>query len=177
LKAKQQKKICKPRGDGIFYQFVDANGDNESIYIIELKKDISLMEYKIKRVECIVAILREVAFSETLLKELQSFGIRTNGIDPDKEDYELRLRKILASIAPRKFQLQEMVNELDAYEKSMEDKKIDRNFFTTMLMRLSKFMRYHIRAHDIMTSEYIALFKEYVSHSSKQKIETDGEEG
>lgn len=163
--------------DIIFYQYIDANQDNEAVYILELKKDIALLEHKIKLIECTVANLI-IVFSQKLLDALKSLGVRINGIEPDKDDYQLRLKKILLTLGPKRFQLQEMMNELLAYEKYSDKKKIDRQFFKTIFVRLSKFQRYPVRAHEIVVSEYVALLKEYIaSNSSQQKMLQDGEEG
>lgn len=159
--------------DNIFCQYVDAVSDSESLYILELKKDISLLEYKIRLIECIVTNLH-IVFNEKLLASLQSLGVRTNGIDPNKVDFQLRLRKIIITLGPKRFQLSEMINELEAYEKSIDAKTINRQFFKTVLVRLSRFQGYAIRAHEIVVSEYIALIKDYILSHSKTK--EDGSE-
>jgi hypothetical protein len=160
----------------IFYQFIDANSDNESIYILTLKKDISLLEYEIKLVECIASMLM-INYSEKLIKMLEKLRVRVNGVDPDKSDYVVRLKKIVATLAPRKMQLQDMLSELKVYEQSIETKAVDRQVFKTMFTRLSKFQGYPVRTHEVVVSEYIAILKDFLlSVSSKQNQLEYGQE-
>jgi hypothetical protein len=161
--------------EGIYFQYVDANRDNETMYILQVKKEVALLDQRLKVIECIVSILKlDISYHEKLIQNLKALGIRINGIDPSKDDYHRRLDNALLTLAPKKLQLQEKLKELKAYEASLDGKEVDRQFFKTMLIRLSKYMGGQLlRAKDIYVGEYVAILKDFLLHISSKKKSLD----
>ncbi len=143
----------------IWFQYIDLNEDNESIYILQLKKEITILENRIKIIECCLFCLK-IVNSQNLINTLKDYGVTV--LPFDNPGYQQSLTRAEALLAPKKLQLKEKVKEVELHEESKEGGTIDRSYFDKMLIRLSKFQHYHIDKQKVMVSEFVMLMREYL---------------
>jgi hypothetical protein len=184
LPSELKDKILYEAWIDIWYQYVDFNWEGEALYTMDLKREIAVLENEIKLVECGVQILRSLNEFDIdppleLYKSLSSIGVRINGLDHKKPDYDLRLKRIVLSLAPKKMRLSDKIKELIDYIEAHEEEgaTIDRSYFTTWRVRLSRFQNYRLDPKTIMVPEFLIAIKDYLEyHSSKKKQIEDGTE-
>lgn len=160
----------------IYYEYVSLSDDPETRYFIFLQRDITLLFNEISTVETSLYLLSPVMLpfsfdhKEALVKSIKDFGYKIT-IDFGT-DYSPALEAVQNKLAPKKQKLANKEKEILEYMQSKQGKSVDREYFTKILIRLSKYQGYPVRINDITVSEYVALLKDYISYieSSKNEI-------
>lgn len=169
ISGKPSQKDIEDCWFNLWYQYVDLNEDNEGVYILQLKKEVALLNHKIAVVDCAVLILRSLYVTE-LVKALKEYGI-TGVLKPSHPEYSKSLDRVLAIMAPKKLSLQIKMKEVEDYETNSERGIIDRSYFDNMINRISKFQKYDIDPNKLMTSRFVLLIRDYLRFvTSKQKV-------
>lgn len=169
------KLVIKGRADGdklaiawgtIYYEYISLNQSPESEYIHKLQTDISLLNDEIQNVEtCLIYLSPEYinlckGRHIEIIDLLKYYGYRQT-IDINS-DYSKVLIGIQNQLAPKKMRRDGKVKELDEYIKAKAKDTITRSYFDNILIKLSRFQGYHVRAKDVTVTEYIMLLKDYI---------------
>lgn len=162
----------------IYFEFVTLTDDPEVRYFAFLQRDITLLQHEIFTVETGLYLLSPVMmpFSidhrDEIIESITKYGYKLK-ID-FLSDYSDALQVIEFKLAPKKQKLANKEKELKEYLLSKADHAVTMEYFTKILMRLSKHQGYAIRPGDIMTTEYVALLKDYVAFLELQSQTEEG---
>lgn len=160
----------------IYWEYMDLNTGNESDYLLQLQKEITILHGEIVAVEAAIYFLSPVMIKysegskDELLKSLARYGYRTK-IDFDDPDYSDKLQIIHFKLAPKRLRLEQRNKELNDYLKARAKQTIDKTYFTKILRRLATFQKVIvIRPKDITVEEFVFMVNEYLEHiHSNQK--------
>jgi hypothetical protein len=158
----------------LYAQYLDILDDSETLYIIQLQKEVGLLQHKILLAEAIIKVLRFMHV-EQLVQDLKELGFPIVNLKQGHSGYEHALKRIEGRLAPLRLKLQGKEEELTEYYRDKQEGAISRQFFIRQLSRLSKYQGYPIRPRDTMVPEYVAILKDYLTQNTKTN--TDGEEG
>ena len=140
------------------YATLVSNPDSEQT--MKLVKRINVLRFQIERAEAVIAVLME-AYSAELVEYLRKFDINLPFNYLDSESYQRDL--VVASNLIKRWYHDLKIMEADL-PSDREKKNIDRRFFEDILMMLSKYMGYPVRAKDITVAEYAAIYRMYDAH-------------
>lgn len=157
----------------LYSQYLDILDDSEALYIIQLQKDVELLQYKIVTAEAIIKVLRFVHI-EQLAQVLKELGFPIVNLKQGHSGYEHALKRIEGRLDPLKLKLKGKQAELTEYYQDKQTDTVSRQFFARQRARLSKYQGYPIRPKKTYVPEYVAILKDYLSQSTKTK--DDGEE-
>lgn len=154
----------------IYSQYVDANHENESCYILQLQADITLLTSHVSEVETCLYFLIDT-FHEGLCDILLA-----NGYQPPTEAGDAAtLERIYNQLSMRKMSLAVKKSEYDSYVEAHKADEITTKYFTTTLLRLAKYQGVAIiRSREITVAEFVALLQDYLT-SLKQSEDNDGD--
>lgn len=171
----------------IYAEYLDLNNDNETIYLLQLQKEISLLTDLKVEVETALqflslAILPGMAYIYrpelvTILKD-RDFDFPFDLNNP--QQYAESLQEVENRLSPIRLQLEMNTKEYRDYISSKGNQTIDANYFDKMLTRVARFRHIPvIRKTEITVKEFVLMIQDYLDFiKSKQKtLEPDGNEG
>jgi hypothetical protein len=149
--------------NSIIEEYTDAMGDGEYNMYINLYKELELMRIDYESVKLLVAALRKI-YSDYFCDELRrllrtDFKFNINDLptyydELDKCDRRAKGLKINLDLKQIEFdQVKNKLNEKD-------NTKIDKNYFTSILITLSRFNKYRLTK-DIFINEYCEHVKQF----------------
>lgn len=150
----------------IYYEYITLNQSPESEYIHKLQTDVSLLTDEITNVEtCLIYLSPDYLHltsgrHQQLIDLLKYYGYKQT-IDIDT-DYSKVLIGIQNQLAPKKMRRDTKEKELNEYIKAKSKDTITRSYFDGLLIKLSRFQGYHVRAKDVTVTEYVALLKDFI---------------
>lgn len=162
----------------LFSEFTDLNADNEQMYVLTLQGEITLIHEEIAEVEGVLYFLSpemlpfSITMKDELLNVLHKYDY-PHEIDVSEPGYVEQLEIIANRLCPIKLKLQMKMRELSEYNQEKKNDSIDKQYFSRMLVRLSKFQGFNIRAKDITVEEFVMICKEYNSYYKKQEEPED----
>lgn len=157
----------------IYYEYIDQSQSPESQYIYKLQTDVTLLNDEIQNVEtCLLYLSPEFidlcnGRHDELIDLLKYYGYKQT-IDITT-DYSKVLIGIQNQLAPKKMRRDTKQKELNDYIEAKSKDKINRGYFDNILIKLSRFQGYHVRAKDITVSEFNILLKDYVKSFERQE--------
>lgn len=156
---------------GIYSQYIDANHENESCYILQLQADIALLTSHVSEVETCLYFLIDT-FHEGLCDILKG-----NGYQPPTEAGDVAtLERIYNQLSMRKMSLAVKTAEYNSYMEAHKADEITEKYFTTTLLRLAKYQGVAIiRSREVTVAEFVALLQDYLQ--SIKSEDSDGNEG
>jgi hypothetical protein len=157
----------------IYAQYLDLAGDSETLYIMILKKDVEVLNFRIITAEAIVKVL-EFYHVNQLVDALKQLRFDVKNLVQDHPGYKHALKKILSRIAHYKLKLQQKIQELSEYEDT-ETETVRKEHFTRQLVRLSKYQGYQLKSKKLMMPDYVAILKEFLHHLELKQHVNDGE--
>lgn len=163
----------------IYAQSVDICGSQNSQYVLELQKDIELLQYKITTTEGALKLLA-IKHDDRIVAILRGLKYDTTHLVEGHLRYKRNLVEIESDLPPLKMKLEVKEKELKDFNAMQDEdgKESTEDSFRDMLVRLSRYMRGQLlRPTEIMAGEYFRILKDYIQYySSKQrKTEPDGE--
>lgn len=157
----------------IYYQYLDLNFENETMYLLVLNKEIALLETHITQVEGSCALLMG-SYDDRLVKILADNGFKQTFPSEEPVKYYHILTSIGGRLAPKRLTLQAKKKEKNDYLKAREKDEITETYFDKWLIRLAKHQGVGIlRAKDITTKEFVLLIKDYLEFVSLHNKEID----
>lgn len=166
IRGSIDKEVLASAWLNIYYEYISINHSSETEYIHKLQVDVSLLNDEIQNVEtCLLYLSPEYinlcnGRHEEVIDLLKYYGYRQT-IDINT-DYSKVLIGIQNQLAPKKMRRDGKAKELDEYIKAKSKDKVTRSHFDSILIRLSRFQGYHVRAKDVTVVEYIMLLKDYI---------------
>jgi len=151
-------------------EYIDRIEEEETLYIVNLEKDITLLHHQITTTETTCYLLSMI-YDEKLVQCLHELGYNYDFEEGNDKMNANSLGAIKNRLAPLKLKYQVKCIEYEELQKNKSvGEKASEKFYKMMLVRLAKFMGVPlIRAKDITTGEYCDLFKEFVSDINHQK--------
>lgn len=170
----------KTAWENISQQYIERIGTSEYKMYIALYKEINTLKISLNQINIIAqreaegiepGILR-LYYVEKLAQELNSL-LRTNCKFnyADAKSYHAELDKCIRRSKSIKIQLDLKLLTFDAIEKKNKGKKgqkMDREYFTSILVTLSDHAKYHI-ADNIKMGEYCERLKRFIQYCEKSK--------
>lgn len=161
----------------IYYEYVSLIDEPETKYFILLQRDVALLFDEITTVETNLYFLSPIMMPysidhrDQLVKGINDYGYKLK-ID-FTTDYSDAIQAVEFKLAPKKQKLANKEKELSEYVNSKEGQEVNREYFTKILIRLSKYQGYPIRENSITVSEYVSLLKDYVAYIESSKNEKE----
>lgn len=160
----------------IYNQYLDLSAESETMYILQIRREITLLKSHISETEACVMFLRTV-YHKDLVRILNSNGYKDNIPEDDEERISV-LVTIENKLPQKKLALAGRQKEYDDYLEAHKNDEVTEAYFTRTLIRLAKYQGVAIiRAKDITVMEFIELMKEYVEYVNTIKANIDGEKG
>lgn len=152
----------------LFSEYLDLNNDNEAVYILNLQKDICILQNKIDIVEALLFSLTAV-YDKRLVAILEDYDIFIDLETPQTEKEYLEAINIAdIRLAPVRLNLETKNKELNEYKAGKDAQTIDAQYFQRMLVRLSKHQGYKIIAEQTTVAEFILLTEEFFEYYKKE---------
>lgn len=163
----------------IYCEYLEISKSARTEYLLQLQNDIRLLEDEELHVGMAIYLLHPnmrpycLGREGELIKILRYYGYNQT-IDFNSPDYDKVISVISSRIAMKKLRLDGKRKELKEYLDANKTGKPSRIQFDNILVRLSRFQGYHIRAAKITVSEYLTIFNDCVAANDKPKEVTDG---
>lgn len=151
----------------IYAQYIDLESNGHAIYINNLRRDFMLVAAKIDLITAIIRALAIVPNDKDLIAMLHKRRFKYKFDILDQPGFQRDLERVAAHLAPLRITYAALQKELDALEQKPAE-RVKPEFFTTILVRLSKFMGYQVRAQAITVAEYLAMCKDYTNTLKSQ---------
>jgi hypothetical protein len=171
----------------IYSEYLDLNNDNETIYLLQLQKEISLLTDLKIEVESALYFLSlallpgmQFIFREELVDILRAREFDYPFYLNNPDEYSQSLEAVTNQLSPYRLRLEMHTKEYQDYIASKSNETVDTNYFDRMLTRMARFRRVMvIRAAEITVKEFVMMIQDYLEYiKSKQKtLEPDGDEG
>ena len=162
---------------GIIYsKYLDANYENDSVYPLQLKKEITLLDSYITEVEiCLYFISNIYPLRHEGLEEcLKGLGHKLKAPYSDAASLNNALFIIRNKLGRKKLDLTTKIKELSLYIEAHKNDEVTDKYFVSILSRLAKYQGVAlIRSKDITVQEFITLLSEYLNYYKQKE---DGEE-
>jgi len=146
--------------ENLFSEYCELVKAPRYVQVLSLSKEIGALTSKLLTVRACISILA-YRHSAKAVYILESFGYRG---DFDRSDMN-RLAKVLEGINTRskgiEIALAQKKAEYDRLIKAGSPGELSREKFASVLLDLSKFMGYQVRADQVTVLEYAALLKKY----------------
>ena len=132
-------------------------GDEDYNYFVKLTFQVSTLQTKITAIEKALNYL-VVHDSAEIEAGLGALGYKL----PSKEDetaYFEALQKVKKRVNVLYVDLQRRIFDLENARKSQKNTKISEQYFTSSLIEVSKYMKYHVNPREITVAEYAEVIK------------------
>ena len=153
----------------IYAEYIDLNADNESRYLSDLQKDISILRSEITIIDSILVCL-SICYSKQLHEHLEKNYDIYVILEPGNYIKNIQsLQSARAYLAPMQLELDMKEKEYIEYINSRKNETISRDYFSRMLRALARFNRVvTIRAKDITVEELVYMIKDLIESTTKK---------
>jgi Zn-dependent M32 family carboxypeptidase len=159
----------------IYAEYLDLNEDNEGKYLLNLQKEIWLLNQNIIEVKSVVQLLR-LMYHEELVAILR-YKNYDQALDfEDRDAYVRDLMVIENSLAAEILQKEIKEQEVTDYVRSRGNDTLERKYFNKMLIRISKHMGYGVKAKETTVTEFVNMINDLLQVVESKK-QPDGDEG
>lgn len=159
--------------DVIMMQYADAAGDDEYKVYIHLFKTVEIINIDIESIRFLVSTLRDIKRHQYFCDELNRLvGTDFAFPEDDLETYYKQLRRCELRAKSIKIRYDLKMMEYENLKKKIEARKgdkIDKAYFTGMLIMLSRHYQYRI-VKDITMGEYCEMIRQYRMYCDKVKL-------
>lgn len=147
----------------IYDEFLDLKGKDSPNEFLTLFNEYESLFYKHTVIEKCVELLKWY-HDERLIEILKKSGYNFPFNHEDTERYLKDLDRVLTRSKKLILDMEVRRGQLDAIQRANAGIKIDRNYFDTILVTLSKFSQYHIDEEKTTVGRYINLLNMYINH-------------
>lgn len=159
----------------IYAEYIDLNQDNEAIYLMGLQKDIILLKQTILEVENAIYFL-SIMYDKRLVQILIDNDFDCV-LDPSNQNkYQQTLKIIENRLCSVRLQMDIKQTEYEEYLKGRASETITADYFNKMLVRISKYMGYHVRASMLTVLEFVNMVKDYLDSRKENKPQLENGE-
>lgn len=153
----------------IYAEYIDLNADNESRYLSDLQKDISILRAEINIIDSILVCL-SICYSKQLNEHLERNYEIYVILEPGNYSKNIQsLQSARSYLAPMHLELEMKEKEYVEYINSRKNESINRDYFSRMLRALARFNRVvTIRAKDITVEEFVYMIKDLIESTTKK---------
>jgi hypothetical protein len=140
----------------IYDEYLTIIKDKEQSYLMQLTKEVYLLEFKINIINTIVTSL-SIRHDPEILKELKRWAPVWGQFNPgDEEKYLQELQTVIN-------QNKRLIIELDSKSKELNDlipkekTNVTREYFDKLLVSVSKYMKYQVSKYTASVSEFATM--------------------
>lgn len=148
---------------GILQEYADAMGNSEHQMYINLMREVEILRMDVECIKVLVSTLRLV-YSKYFCEQLQEMTNTTCKFDwNDQDNFQKEVDKCERRAKSFKINYDLKKSEFENVRKKIEaksDKKIDKNYFTGVLIMLSRHNNYRITK-DITVNEYCEYIRQF----------------
>lgn len=156
----------------ILQEYSDALGNAEFNMYAKMFKEVEVMKLNYQMIEILISALRKI-YSPKFCKELNemlyvNFKFDINNTDSyfaDLDNCQRRMGGLKMNLELKTIEFEEIKKSFDG---DGNKKKIDKNYFTSMLIVLSRVNRYRITK-DIFVNEYCEYYKQAANETEQMK--------
>jgi hypothetical protein len=158
--------------ENIMQEYSDALGNAEFTMYAKMFKEVEVMRLNYQMIEILISALRKF-YSPKFCKELNemlyvNFKFDINNTDnyfADLDNCQRRMGGLKMNLELKIIEFEEIKKSFD---KDGNKKKIDKNYFTSMLIVLSRVNGYRITK-DIFVNEYCEYYKQAANETEQAK--------
>jgi hypothetical protein len=154
----------------IYAEYLDINQGNEAHYLLQLRRELVLMEHEIH--ECDTALYcLNILYDKRLVDVLIGNGLSCSISDEwTQEEYEMELERVNNQLSSKRFQLDIKNRELSDYMKAKANNTVDPLFFDKQLIQLARFRNVaFLRKTEVTVKEYVLMVEDLQTYNSQQK--------
>jgi hypothetical protein len=141
----------------ILLEYIDLTGDEDYSYFIKLTFQVSTLQTKITAIEKALNYLVKNP-SQEIEDGLRGLGYTLPSLD-DEIAYFKALERVKNKTKGMYIDLQRRIFDLENVRKSQKNTKISEQYFTSSLIEVSKYMKYHVNPREITVAEYAEVIK------------------
>jgi len=163
----------------IYIEYLEINKDNESLYIINLERDIVLLKDELDRVEEALKFITSPFISHIepevqakLLKILSDYGYKVDlSLSGDK--LAKQMKALDNKRSSKRLELRRKISEYNQYMEDKKDFSIDRSYFNRMLNRMGKHYNCFIEESKITVARFVDMIQQYFQElqAKQQRME------
>lgn len=143
--------------ESLYAQYIDCIKDKEQQYITRLLKEINLLQTKLDLIQLIVTRL-SIEHNQEILDELKKIiAVTGNFIIDDANSYLKDLERVVLNSKRLVVELENKKSEFEKLMPSSPAQKVDKQHFETVIIRVSKHMKFRVNKYEIMVSEFVAM--------------------
>lgn len=173
IKGKPEQNDLVLAWTSIYKQYIDLNYENESVYIVNLEREIALLKTLVSEVETALYFLA-ITYHEGCIRVLKENGFKDVITEENKDEV---LPVMQNKLTFKKLTLASKEQEHKDYVAAHAGEEISESYFIKTLMRIAKFQGVSIiRTKDINVKEYIIYIKEYLKYVEEKANQLDGKE-
>ena len=152
-----QHEIVKAWED-LFSEYCELTNTPGYKQILRLTKEIGALNSKIMSVNLCIQVLA-YRYSETCVNTLHRFGYKARFDIADKDKYLNDLRSIQTKIKAAALALEQRTAEYKKVISETNGKTPSHQYFADMMMELSKYMGFRMKADEISITEYVSIMQ------------------
>lgn len=155
----------------IYEQYIDAIQDKEQMYILKVSGQINAMELDLKIIQLCVRRL-EQQYSEEIVKELRKVLPTVGSFNQDDiEQYRKSLSLAITRSKALILQIETKKGELAKLMPKHPGDRVDRKYFDTVLVKLSKHMQFRVDRSKISVSEFTQMIVDMREAAQQLELE------
>lgn len=142
-------------------EYANQIRNEDSSHIIDLSKEIGLLQHHIIYVEEAVKYLR-IRYDQDMVDEMILIGYEFLQQTEDIVDWNKQLNRCISLCKTKIFDLEELQEQYKRINKTTEGKKLTDDDFNKNVMMVSKYQGYRIDQDTTMMDEYISIFNNFL---------------
>jgi hypothetical protein len=163
----------------MYIEYLELNKSNDTAYINNIERDISLLADELNRVSDALVFLYSPAIThidqdvlQSFSKTLSKYGYKID-FSVDSKTYLKQLKVIENRKSSRELEYTRKMAEYNEYMKDKENMTIDRSYFNRMLNRLGKHYNCFIEDSKITVARFVDMIQQYFSdlQQKQQRME------
>lgn len=157
----------------IYDEYLDLTSKNNNNEFLFLWNEYESLFYKHTVIEQCVELLKWW-HDENLVGILKQHGYNFPFNPEDTERYWKDLERVVTRSKKLLLDMKVRKEQLDAIQSASSGAKIDRNYFDTILVVLSKFSQYHIDEEKTTVGRYVNMLNLYITHCRQLTNKANG---
>lgn len=140
----------------LFSEYAELSETPQYKKMIGLSKEIGQLQSKIMTVNICIQVLNN-RYSDAAVSALKRLGYSVYFDLNDKQKYQKALISVRKKVKAAELTLMQRTGQYDEMIAGVKEGKLTEDYFTEMLVELSKFMGYRLNASEITVTEFVTI--------------------
>ena len=146
--------------DTIYEQYIDRIKDKDQLYILKLAQQINVIQTKIQITSLCLTRL-SVQHSDEIIIELRKILQFPGEFNPEDPRQYFKDLELVVTISKKFYMdLEEKMQEYNQLTSSNTGEEIKHEYFDTLIVQVSKYMKFKINRFEILMSEFVSMLRD-----------------